>query len=151
MASSILEHASQEFHDRLRHSLGNTNKPVFSSNTLTPEFAVGEGRELDIGFNDLLRCANCIIDQLVESIQNPVQVDWSVADYWAGFGQYAREAEHPPESWLSSEPWRRAFPPKWKNSRLIEEATLFVDKEGRILCWFLPNVLAPELQVCRQK
>ena len=76
-----------------------------------------------------------------------MQVDWDAAEYWNALVQYPREVDSPLESPLQMSRWKNHFPPKWENSRLVEEATLFVDQEGRILCWFLPNVLSLEIQV----
>ena len=166
MAGSILEYASQLFHEGLRRRLGHPSKSVLPPQSLTQEATSGS-RELDVGFNELLRNVHSIIDQLVQSIQNPgilvdvddmpvvglmplfflVQVDWDAAEYWNALIQYPREVDSPLESPIQMSRWKNHFPPKWENSRLVEEATLFVDQEGRILCWFLPNVLSLEIQV----
>lgn len=70
MAGSILEYASQSFHERLRRRLGHTSKSVLPPQSLTQEATRGS-TELDVGFNELLRNIHSIIDQLVQSIQNP--------------------------------------------------------------------------------
>lgn len=43
--------------------------------------------------------------------------------------------------------WKERFPPALEPGHIIKNPTVFVDREGAILCWFLPSVLMGEAQV----